>query len=42
MTPKHYFEEHRDDLILILIGLVALLTFLVDALGWFRTRMFLR
>ena len=36
MTQRHYLREHRDDLILALVALLGVLTFLADALGWFR------
>jgi hypothetical protein len=38
----HFVEEHRDDLVLILLGLVLLVTFLADAAGWFRSGLFFR
>jgi hypothetical protein len=33
-TPKLYLREHRDDALLLLILVVALITFLADLLGW--------
>lgn len=42
MPHGHFFQEHRDDLALILLGLVLLITFLADAAGWLRVGLFFR
>jgi hypothetical protein len=36
LTQRHYLQEHRDDVLLVLLGLAVVVTFLADALGWFR------
>lgn len=37
MTSKQHLSGRRDNLILVLLGLALLITFVADALGWFRT-----
>ena len=37
MTPLSHVQLTRDDKILVLLGLAAVISFLADALGWFRT-----
>lgn len=41
MQLRHDLHGHRDDVVLILLGLVLLITFLADAIGWFRLGLFL-
>jgi hypothetical protein len=40
MTPRlhlhEHLQEHRDDLLLLLVLAAALITALADLLGWFR------
>ena len=40
MTPLSHVHPTRDDRIFVLLGLAAVITFLADALGWFRTGLF--
>ena len=42
MTPPPQLHWHRDDVILALLGLGLLITFLADAIGWFRSGPFFR
>lgn len=42
MAPTSQLQHHRDDAILVLIGLALALTFVADALGWFTAGLFFR
>jgi hypothetical protein len=40
MAPARRLQDHRDQLVLVLLGLALLITFLADAAGWFRAGAF--
>jgi hypothetical protein len=42
MAPAPHLHGQRDDLILALLGLALLITFVADAIGWFRVGLFFR
>jgi hypothetical protein len=42
MAQRHFLQEHRDGLIVFLLGLALLVTVLADALGWFGSGPFFR